>query len=314
MITIKHSFTAAALCLFANASFANSLADFNLIVLGDLTTGTSEVEGRTLIFGDITASSTLNFGILPESISTPTSTPGVAQNDSLIVGGQTFTQLNVNNGNARFGGAPTSVTINNNAGSVTFNDAAAIAPILNTVTADIAATTTFFDSLTANSTANLNDFNLAIFNSNPGTDNIAVFDLDASFFSRNGTVDLQGNLSADLFLFRLLDEDTTTLDVSTALNFFANEFNDDAFQSRIAFYLPNVELLDLPNGIGGAVIAPNADVTFGSPLEGTVVVNNLALNSEIHLPALDTSAIPEPSSLALLAGGALFAGMRRRRK
>jgi len=283
--------------LLTQGALATALTDFNLIALGDLTAGTSEVEGRAVVFGDITTSNAINFAILPDAIGTPTTKQGVSQDDALIVGGQSFTTLSLNNGNARFGGASTG-PITNNASSVTFNDTG-VAASLDAIRADVIETTNFLDSLSANSSADLDNM---------------VFDLDASFFSRNGTIDLQGDLDADLFVFRLLDETTTELDVSNALNSLSNEFSDPEFQSRIAFYLPNITSLDLPNGLGGAIIAPNADLTFGSPLEGTVVANNLQLNAEIHLPTLDTSVVPEPSALALIASEAVLLSSRRRRR
>ncbi|MCO8124916.1 choice-of-anchor A family protein [Stieleria sp. TO1_6] len=301
--------------LHASAGVIN---DFNLIALGNVT-GTSEVEGRTLVFGNINGSAK-NFAVNSAALTKPVTTPGVNQQDGLIVGGKVHGTIQVNQGGVRVGGSSTGAHINN-ADYTTFNDAE-IPSLLSQTLTEIGQTTSYLNSLTANSTANLKDMNKAIFTSTPGVDRTAVFDLDASLFKRNGSMDLQGDLDADLFLFRF---DDIKIAGGTAFNVFNEEFGLDKFQERIVWYFPNATTVTLPNGLGGSVIAPLADLTLRSPIEGTVVANNVHLTGEIHLPSttLDIptvpgrdpdsdGSVPEPSSMATFALLAIGGLLRRR--
>ena len=297
---------AAALVMGTSATArAGVLSDFNLIALGDVT-GTSEVEGRSLVFGDVVGSAK-NFAILPAAVASSPTTPGVGAGDALVVGGQVLATSNVNHGGVRVRGADGGAAINN-ADFVTFNDAGVDA-VLTRAAAEISQADAYFAGLTADSSVDLSDFNQAIFTSTPGADGVAVFDIDASFFGRNGTFDLRGDTSADLFVIRV--GGSTSLTSGNALNVFANEFGQDAFQSRIVWdFSALTGQLNLVNGLGGSVFAPGADLTFGSPLEGTVVARNVNLASEVHLP---TSVVPEPAAGLVAFTTAAPLLLRRRR-
>lgn len=302
---------------FGSPAAASSLNDFNLIALGDLK-GSSEVEGRVVVFGDVYGSSK-NFATRSGAVSDPVTTQGLNQTDGLVVGGRIRgNPVQVNNGGVRVGGSATGTHINN-ADYTTFNDTT-VSTLLSAVTVDIANTTSMLAGLTTTSYVNTSDMNRAVFDVNPGTDNIAVFDVDASIFNRNGTFDLTGNLNADLIVIRV--ESDKVLRTGSALNVKTNEFGLDQYQSKIIWYMPDAEDLSFINGLGGALFAPKADLKLNNPIEGTVVVNNVTLGSEIHLPSLDTplldtppvTPVPEPSTTLLLGFGlmVLLAAGRKR--
>lgn len=298
---------AAAGCVLGDPLMASPLSDFNLIALNDVT-GDSEVEGRAFIGGDLSGP-TKNFVTLSAGLSSPVSTAGLATGDGLIINGQLLGDANVNNGaNTRVRTADAGATVNSNGGgSVTYLDAG-VAGIATQVTAAVATADGYLAGLTADSTVDDSDFNNLVFNAAPGPDGVAVFDLTPSLFTaRNGTYDLAGDLSADLFVIRVAG---TGLSASNALNPNSNEFNDPSFQSRVVFYFPDATTLDL-NALGGSVVAPLADLTLSTAVEGTVVANNVLLNGEVHLPTLD-GHLPEPTSLALLGLGGLALAARRR--
>lgn len=303
--------TAIAIAFVATDSAAGVLNDFNLIVLRNVVSGTSEVEGRTIVFGDIRNSNAQNYAIFPESMSVPT-TPGVNTSDTLIVGGRNFNNLNVNNGGVRIGGSGTSAPINN-ADYVSTNDAG-VAGITAHVSQQVDAITNFFDGLTVNSSVNTSDFNKAVFNSTQGSGGISVFEVNHQFFNRNGTIDLAGDLTADLFLIKV--NGASDITSGNAFNVKTAEFSNDSFQEKIVWYFPNATNLNLVNGIGGALVAPNASFRFGTPVEGSIVVKDLRLTSEVHLPTLEYEyeVIPEPGTGALCVVGAVVMINRRRRK
>ena len=80
------------------------------------------------------------------------------------------------------------------------------------------------------------------------------------------------------------------------------------------------------NSFGGTVLAPYAHLTNGNPynggtIEGSVLVNSLTQNAEIHMNNFkgDVSSlvtnVPEPETYAMMLGGlALMAGIARRRR
>lgn len=278
---------------------AGVLNDFNMIAFGNLT-GTSEVEGRSLVEGNIVGNAK-NFAIRDGAIANPTSTKGVAQTDSLIVGGQVQTTIQVNRGNVLIGGTQYKGSQNpvqiNNSPSVKYQQD--VQGILTQAKAEIGQIESYFKSLTVNSVIDFKKDNVVQFVSNP-VKGISVFDTDASMFKRNGVMDLVNAVDSglaptgDLFLIRVSGEQ---IDTSGGLNVFDNEFKKDSgYQQRIVWYFPEATSLDVAKGLGGSVIAPRANIRLGSPIEGTVVGRDINLTAEIHLPTLMLPALPTPSS------------------
>lgn len=109
---MKRLITCLAMALGSVEVAAGVLGDFNLVVLGDVISGTSEVEGRSIVLGDIRSSNTQNYAIFSQSMSDP-STPGVNSSDTLLVGGRIYNNLNVNHGGVRVGGPGAGAAINN---------------------------------------------------------------------------------------------------------------------------------------------------------------------------------------------------------
>ncbi|MAJ61554.1 MAG: hypothetical protein CBC48_17350, partial [bacterium TMED88] len=79
-----------------------------------------------------------------------------------------------------------------------------------------------------------------------------------------------------------------------------------------AFYFPDASAstdLRLNGGLGGALLARQANLIVTNPLEGTVIAGNVTLNSGVQLPVL--TAVPEPSSALLLGLGLTALAVRR---
>ncbi|MGB0621384.1 MAG: collagen-binding domain-containing protein [Myxococcota bacterium] len=304
-----HAVLIACALFSSGAASAAAISDFNLIAFGNVT-GTSLVEGRSAIFGNLSGNSK-TFVTSTAGLADPVGTAGLGVNDGLLIGGSASGgPMNVNNGaDVRVAGSGSAGSINPNGGQETFNDAG-VSPILDALETSVLSMENFFDARDVNSTVNLSDLNRVVFNATP-VDGIAVFEVGSTqLFHRNGQFDLTGDLSADLFLIRV----TGGSDINTSgLNPKSFEFNDPTFQSRIAFYFPDASAstdLRFNGGLGGALLARQANLIVTNPLEGTVVAGNVTLNSGVHLPVF--TVVPEPGTALLMGLGlAGLAAIRR---
>jgi hypothetical protein len=310
---------------------ASSLQEFNVIAFGDLY-GTNEVEGRALITGNIGTGVANQIAFDDSALADPSdgvTTPGLNQTDGVIVGGQilsgTTLNLTTNNPNVRVAGADDSATVTTS-GTVTYNDNG-VSDIITAVTNDVEAMGVYLDGLTTTQgTAVGNAINQRYFDLGTNDVSVAVFDTDQTFFTNsNGSFDLLGNnlSTTDLFVFRVADSTNTgNLTTNSSVNVFSNELGLDDYQRRIIWDFSAFDgELFFTNGLGGALFAPDANVNMGSPIEGTVVANNVTLGAEIHMPYLDSSVlggigvtpVPEPSTMMLFGFGMLLvSGIARR--
>lgn len=148
-----------------------------------------------------------------------------------------------------------------------------------------------------------------------GQTNVAVIDITAAQLA--SYADLKINLNG-----------MTTVIINVTGNFVGhpNIHNDQAsWMSNVIWNFVDATNVDFgAQGWAGVVLAPNAKVTNGNPIDGTVVAKSYDGQSEIHLAPTQTdlgflvpssgsttgggqSAVPEPTSFALI--GVALAGL-----
>lgn len=153
--------------------------------------------------------------------------------------------------------------------------------------------------------------NKLVFNAAAGSDGVAVFDITGASmlnsasefqFSLNGATSLVINVTgigANLLNIaaNFLGGIATTLATNTIWNF------------------TDAENINISRQFGGTILAALANLTNSGNLEGSVIVNNLIQNAEIHYngPTTVVATTPLPAALPLFGAALMIFGLKRRR-
>lgn len=301
----------AVLFVISSELIAFPLSEYNLVVLGDLTTS-SEVEGKAFIGGNLNGSSNYAIKLTTEI---PGSEVSVRVGGSIQSGNISIQQGSLEvNGNINAG-----VNVNMNGGpgdtyavggSVFGNvNGATSIPLLTAV--DVAAMTTslnnwstYFDSLTANSSINTIGQTVT-FQILPGTSQ-AVFNLTINdvFGASITGINMTGASNADEIIINISG---ATLSQPSGQNMIG-DFTATGVRDKVVWNFVDATSITTAQNIFGSILAPNANFANATAIEGSVGVASMTQNGEVHLPV---SLVPEPTALLLLALGG--AALKRRR-
>lgn len=294
------------LALTATAALASPvtlMSEYNLIVFNDLNSN-SEVEGKTLVMGDLNG---------PASNYVTQLDPASSGELGLIVGGDINAQnINVNQGYSVALGGVANGNVNLNGGGSLQGD------LTDFDFADIQQQLSDFSVSLSELESNSNliaptvccgPASLQI-----GADDIAVFNIDGeSLFSNNFIQQFDvdfGGFDPAAIVINVAGTDIS--DAALAGNAVGQILNDNV-RERIVWNFFEAETISLNKQLNGSLLAPNAHLTNRTPIEGTVVVSSFDQNGEVHLPSFDGEVpftpLNEPGtgSVLLLAGLILLA-------
>lgn len=96
-----------------------------------------------------------------------------------------------------------------------------------------------------------------------------------------------------------------------------------AHNPYIIYHFADATGLDIHRQVNGSILAPFANITNSTSVDGTIVARNLTLNGEAHLgnfggnidlPSQPAPGIPEPATWAMLISGFGLVGLAMRRR
>ena len=322
------------------------LSGFNMILSGSLTTGT-ETEGAVVIGGSITGATHFCFNGCAGDVGPVT--PGGPSYGAVTVYGNVNNNITMTNGDIKVGGNIASgATIEmshngnayvggSNAGEISDGNLYVTGANTGTVQNGTAYTgqplsTTFPYSSYAGTFGNpLADLSTTlatlnpnlVISSNPGSN--YVFNATPTLI--NGVLVTVYQISASLLSnmqniagFNLNGADVVIVNVLGSTTSLPN-LNNFAGASAVIWNMPNETGGLSLSAWSGALLAPEAAVTNGGIMTGTLVAASLNQDAELHsqvfsgnLDFLNTTNVPEPPGWAVLAGMLPVLALLRRRR
>lgn len=289
--------------------FNHIVNDFNLVVFEDLDIN-SDVEGRTIVYGDVTGNSA-NFVLGGPGLELPgaSNIDGVDADDGLFVGGAlSGSPKNINNGYDLVLGpdADKEAIVNFNAGP-SGERGRMEEKELPELQEHIKQASRYFseglDAIAVTPSAQ----NQMTFSGAPAFQNTAVFDIDAADLSANTSFVFDTAL-ADSFIINVAGEQ-----IDWKTNPPPGLGRD--FGEQVIWNFFEAEEIYASTGIFGTVLAPYAFVEFFTPIEGTLIARNVVQRSEVHLePYAALTPVPLPGAFGLFAAAmGVMALVARRR-
>ncbi|BEU05034.1 hypothetical protein OAG1_38340 [Agarivorans sp. OAG1] len=297
------------------ASQASVLSDYNLILTGDYNYQGGEVEGRTLLGGNLNAS-----GHSPTFATRETT---VINKDTVtVVGDVNATNINLNAGSLSYGGSyNVNGNVNLNGGgsavqSISAKNQLDMQATFAAVEAELRADSAYFAGLTSNAVLSGSHLSYA------GSDSVAVFDVDfSSIFAQNNSLSLDAGLAETV----IINVSGSIVDIAGGVNLTGNGFAIDAGLGNLGaenilwnFY--EAESINFNNlATVGSVLALDADITGGAVFDGSVAAKSYTGGREFHSHGFDwtppqvPAVVSESSSFMLFILGLALVIVSRRR-
>lgn len=314
----KHIAIALTTALYSQMSFAGpleTLAEYNLVVLNDLTS-TSEVDGKTLVGGNVSGPAS-NYGI-------HLSNYGITTGNALVVGGNISqgTTINANGYGVLVGGT--------NLGLINgINTPASDLLDFNVVQSEFSELSGYLSELTSNSTLSTSTNGQPA----PGKLNIgsdvnggtAVFNIDENDLFGNNLIqqlEVTNAQSASTVVINVSGETINT----NQLGNFVGDLSNKSFYENVIWNFYEATNIDLNKQFNGTLLAPLANLTSSAEINGNVVAYNYTQNSEVHYVLFDGDldfsssvttpgpvSVPAPAGLGILAAAFIgFFAWRRK--
>ncbi len=292
--------------------------NYNAIIFNDFYT-TSDVEGRTFVGNNFTASNSSNLGNHLRN--------NIPANDrTFVVGNNLFggNPINLQRGSLYIDGSTNGRHINFNGGGSVVTDHSIDASLVS-----IQSYATFqssaLRSMASDSVVSLptNQPGPTNFYATGGSDGVAVFNVTGSsiFSNPNGQ---QFELFVDSMTQNVVINVSGT-HVDWTNGNMVGLFNDNYWQAHTIWNFYEAETINLGSRqFNGAILAPNASITTSGNIDGLVVAKNLTTSAEVHLPDSNSpnqyayegyaAPIPEPGSAVFILSAAGLMFIVRNRK
>lgn len=285
----------------ASMSGASVVTQWNLIVLGNLNNSSQDIEGNAWVGGNFTGGSpTVAKNLTPASNFLGQTTLAVAGNVS--VG-----NLNMQAGNLRYGGS-FSGNFNANGGGNRAQQASLVSQVAG-FAADLNGLSGFYKNLAANSTVTAPNGQpgAVTYNANP-VNGLAVFNVAAnSVFNSNLIQQINLNINGASAIVINVSGTTVNFTNGNMVGSWTSAFA----RSKVIWNFHEATNIFLDRNFNGAILAPKAHLRNTTAIDGSVFVNTMQQDGEVHLPMF-TGIIPAPGTLGALAVAGLFAARRRR--
>ena len=293
----------------ASAQSLSSLTDYSVVVSGNLSTN-SDIEGRTIVGGNITSSSSANFGIRLQN-TVPRSDLVLRVAGNIVAGNP----IQLNAGSLELGGSRNNRIVNyNGGGSLVSNPGVNYSGIIEDLTLASQNLATYGSNSNAlfisNGPGQPGPFRMT---ASPDSAGLAVFSINSNNLFGNNLVqqiELLTNNSTNI-LINVAGQSVNW----TAGNMVGN-LTQNKWRERVVWNFYQATSIDFGSrNMMGQVLAPNATVTTSANIDGSIFAKNLITTSEVHLPGYRGSivVIPEPStSLLGIIGATAMLFLRRR--
>lgn len=300
MSFIRFASAASAALLLSASAQASVVNNWNLVVTGNWTNNSQDVEGNAFCGGNLTGGSpTIGSHLLP--------VVWTGLNVLAVAGNTSVSNINLQAGNFAHGGS-VSGNVNHNGGGNTHADGTLAAQAL-AYASELSVLSSNLRGLAADSVAQYpsGQPGAVRYNAAAGADGIAVFSVSAAnVFNNNLIQQIELNVN---------DASQIVINVAgTTVNFnngnMVGAWGTAFARSNVIWNFFEATTLTFDRNFNGAVLAPHAHLTNSTAIDGSVFVASFTQNGEVHTPFY-AGTVPAPASLAVL-GLAAFGARRRR--